>query len=156
MSAPDDGADVPTDEAASGPPDPDDDTHRTGPRISPVEGFFMLALALFFDGATLLLSFVMLSGLISITSWLSFYVWFHAKGMGFNKKLMKAIKSGDAMSMGKNPAVINAVVSLIEATPLGALPTITLGIVTILLIEYAEYYMSKFGGASFAKKVPAQ
>jgi len=156
MAASDDSLDALADGTASGPPDPDGGEPRTGPRISPIEGFFMLALALFFDGATFLLSFIMLSGLISITSWLSFYVWFNAKGMGFNQKLMKAIKSGDAMSMGKNPAVINAVVALIEATPLGALPAITLGILTILLIEYADFYMGKFGIASFAKKAPAQ
>lgn len=156
MAAEDDAPDDLAGAVESGPPDPEGEEPRTGPRISPIEGFFMLAVALMLYLAQAALDIIFIGFIVAGFAWLVFYVWFYWKGMGFNKKLMDAIKKGDAMSMGKNPAVINAVTALIGMTPLGALPELPLGIFIIILIEYADFYMGKFGIASFTKKVPAQ
>lgn len=117
----------------------------------------MLATALVFDGMDLLLGLIFLGFLVTFLAWLTFYVWFHVKGMGFSKKLWEAIKKGDMMSMGKSPTVINAVAALIGAIPvINALPQYTFGILLVILLEYADFYMGKIGVTALSKKAAAQ
>lgn len=160
MAAANDAADGSMDDPADASFDPDGQS-STGPRISPFEGFAMLGMALVFDGMEFLLNFVFLAFLVAFFAWLTFFVWFNAKGMGFSTKLMNAIKKGDIMSIGKNPAVINAGAALIGMLPvIGALPQYTFGILVIILIEYADYAMKtvlgKAGLKFLSKKVLAQ
>jgi len=57
-------------------------------RISGIDGFFMLGVALLFDGFQFLLIIlvvgIFLNPIVGIVAWLTFYLWFTMKGVSFS------------------------------------------------------------------------
>lgn len=93
----------------------------------------MVGVSLLFDGAQALLGLlyigIILNSAISVIAWLTFFLWFHAKGMSYGAGL----KGG--FSMAKNPMVINAAAFLIGLIPLlNVLPERTVAIVAIIAL----------------------
>ena len=120
---------------------------RSGPRISPIEAAFMIIIALAFDGLQFLLLAIavgaVLNSIVSVIAWLIFFIWLHAKGMSFTSF------KGGARSLAKNPQVINMATVGIGFIPIiNALPERTAGTLAIIIIEYVEYFMRRFGAPS--------
>lgn len=110
---------------------------RRGPRINIVEAVFMVIASLIFDGIQTVVLLIPAAGIVlsvavSIVAWLTFFIWFHAKGMTYGASLKRGL------SPAKNPMVINIATGLIGFTPLAILPERTLGIVLIIVFEYAN------------------
>src|SRR3989344_1028705 len=115
-------------------------------RANPTTFFLMLSVAIFFDvlqAILLLIPFLgwILSSLISIFAWLTFYVWTSIKGWGLSDTLKQI--------------VVNWVLPLMEIVPiLNTLPTWTLKVVlsySFLKAEDALYNVS--GGRADAEKL---
>ncbi|OHA09166.1 MAG: hypothetical protein A3B37_01330 [Candidatus Sungbacteria bacterium RIFCSPLOWO2_01_FULL_59_16] len=126
---------------------------KRGPRIGPAVAGFMVFVSLFFDGGQFILGLIPVIGIVftfvlSIFAWLTFFVWFHAKGMSYGASL-----KGGLSSAGKNPMVINTAMLLIGMIPfVNMLPERTAGIVLVIIFEYADYMTKKSGGGKlFAK-----
>lgn len=108
-------------------------------RIGLAEAMLMIGVSLLFDGAQALLGLlvigIVLNSAISVVAWLTFFLWFHAKGMSYGVGL----KGG--LSTAKNPMVINAAAFLIGLIPiLNILPERTVAIVAIIALERAERF----------------
>lgn len=117
-------------------------------RIGLAEAVLMIGVSLLFDGAQALLGLlvigIILNSAISVVAWLTFFLWFHAKGMSYGI----GMKGG--LSTAKNPMVINAAAFLIGLIPiLNMLPERTVAIVAIIALERAE----SFAGGAAVKKL---
>ena len=116
-------------------------------KIGLAEAVLMVGVSLLFDGAQalfgLLVIGIVLNSAISVLAWLTFFLWFHAKGMSYGIGL----KNG--ASVVKNPMVINAAAFLIGLIPiLNILPERTVAIIAIIALERAENFV---GGAALKK-----
>lgn len=113
-----------------------EETNRSQPhagsqsRISLAEGMLMVAASLIFDGASALAALSAIGApllpVIAAVSWLTFFLWFHMKGMSYGASLRRGL------SPAKNPMVINAAAALVGSI---GIPPRTAAIVTILVIE---------------------
>jgi hypothetical protein len=117
---------------------------RRGPRISIVEVVFMVLTSLIFDGIQTGVQLIPAAGIVlsvavSIVAWLTFFIWFHAKGMTYGASLKRGL------SPAKNPMVINIAAGLIGFTPLAILPERTFGIILIIAFEYLDYSKRQTG-----------
>lgn len=116
-------------------------------RIGLAEAMLMIGVSILFDGAQALLGLfvigIVLNSAISVVAWLTFFLWFHAKGMSYGV----GMKGG--LSTAKNPMVINAAAFLIGLIPIiNILPERTVAIIAIIALERAE---SLAGGAAVKK-----
>lgn len=122
-------------------------TEGERPRISPSDAFLMTAVAFLFDGAQLFLAFIMIgivvNPVISVIAWLTFFLWYHAKGMNSSISLR-----GGMSSIAKNPAMMNVLALLVELVGFNilALERTAATIVTIVA-EYARTAAAKRAGA---------
>ncbi|HPN89632.1 MAG TPA: hypothetical protein PLK22_02395 [Candidatus Paceibacterota bacterium] len=100
-------------------------------RINLITGTIMVLVALLYDGVQALIDFIsvgtigwLTNPLISFWSFLTFFFWFKLKGLSF-------MRPNKALTMGGS--------YFLEVVPLlNSLPTITLGVVIMLGITYAE------------------
>lgn len=98
-------------------------------RIGLGTSFFLVSAALVLDGISLLAAFVPGFGIVvAVFAYVLFFLWFALLGVRFMSG-QKALRKVGSMAAG----------FIAEALPLiGALPAITMSVVLIILITYAE------------------
>jgi hypothetical protein len=102
-------------------------------KISPMVAFFMIGVALIYDGIQFLLSFIFMGWLMSIWSQMTFWFWFSYLGVSFTKS--SKLLGSKIAAMG-----LPAIMGLIPV--LDALPAWTAGVATNIAIVYAEDLLS--------------
>ena len=130
-------------------------------KISVVQAVLLIAIALLFDGAQLIIE--LLTGLsvfllplgiavgwvVDIWAWLTFFLWLHSIGLSMIKKGGLG-ESG----LGKEPFVIIATAFGIEFIPIiNALPVWTAAIVTLIIKQRIMALASMVGPGGIAKAI---
>lgn len=123
----------------------DDAGQQPKQRLTPFEGGLMIGVAFLFDAAEVFFDFILIGFVInpvlSVIAWLTFFVWFHSKGMSSGLSL-----KGGFTSIMKNPMFMNAATLAVELLDQNLLVLEkTVGIAIVVFTELAEQQVKKTG-----------
>lgn len=122
-------------------------------RVTDTTIFLMLFVSLLYDSFQFGLNFIpfvgwILSFLVGIYAWLTFYVWTSVKGWHFADTVVKSGLKGFAYFLSKNKWIIRYVLPVIALIPIvNSIPEVTAGtILTLLIVKSEDYAYNKSQG----------